>query len=122
MKLYEVIRICCLYVFCYYHILSYSLGYIFVINVHMAVYLFNIVIYVFLLLCICILIVRLLYFHRASWHSSATLIEVFPCFFLSCKANARVKPAKMGHGPQSSKFLCCSMYYLFCVVLFIVCV
>jgi hypothetical protein len=23
----------------------------------------------------------------------ATLTEVFPCFFLSCKANARVKPA-----------------------------
>jgi hypothetical protein len=29
-------------------------------------------------------------FHRASWHYSATLIEVFPCFFFSCKANARV--------------------------------
>jgi hypothetical protein len=23
-------------------------------------------------------------FHRAIWHSSATLTEVFPCFFLSC--------------------------------------
>ena len=32
----------------------------------------------------------------------ATLTEVFPCFFLSCKANARVKPAKTGHGPHSS--------------------
>jgi hypothetical protein len=31
-----------------------------------------------------------------------TLTEVFPCFFLSCKANARVKPAKTGHGPHSS--------------------
>jgi len=58
-----------------------------------------------------------------------TLTEVFPCFFLSCKANARVKPAKTGHGPHSSKFLCysmyflcCSMYCLFCVVLCIVCV
>jgi len=57
----------------------------------------------------------------ASWHSSATLIEGFLCFFLSCKANARVKPAKMGHDPHSSK-LCCSMYCLFCVVLWIVCV
>ena len=36
------------------------------------------------------------------WHSSATLTEVFPCFFLSCKANARVKLAKTGHGPHSS--------------------
>jgi hypothetical protein len=26
-----------------------------------------------------------------------TLTEVFPCFFLSCKANARVKLAKTGH-------------------------
>jgi len=60
--------------------------------------------------------------HRATWQSSATLIEVFPCFFLSCKANARVKPAKMGHGPHSSKLLCCSMYCLFCVVLCTVCV
>jgi len=28
----------------------------------------------------------------------ATLTEVLPCFFLSCKANARVYLAKMGHG------------------------
>jgi hypothetical protein len=27
---------------------------------------------------------------------------VFPCFFLSCKANARVYLAKTGHGPHSS--------------------
>jgi hypothetical protein len=27
-----------------------------------------------------------------------TLAEVFPCFFLSCKANARVQFAKTGHG------------------------
>jgi hypothetical protein len=72
-----------------------------------------------------------MYLHRASWHSSATLTEVFPCFFLSCKTNARVKPAKMGHGQHSSKIfvlfyilfvLCRSMYCLFCVVLCIVCV
>ena len=42
-------------------------------------------------------------FHRANWHSSATLTEVFPCFSLSCKANARVYPAKTGHGPHSSQ-------------------
>jgi hypothetical protein len=54
--------------------------------------LFNSVSYVFLLLCLCILIVMYVRFcfHRANWHSSATLIEGFPCFFLSCKANARV--------------------------------
>ena len=61
-----------------------------------------------------------MYIHRASWHSSATLTEGFPCFFFSCKANSKVKPAKTGHGPLSSKLLCCSMYYLFCVVLCII--
>ena len=44
-------------------------------------------------------------------YSSATLTEGFPCFFLSCKANARVKLAKTGHGPQSSKLV------VICVVL-----
>ena len=63
-----------------------------------------------------------MYFLRAIWHSSATLTEVFPCFFLSCKANARIKPAKTGHGPHCSKILCCSMYCLFCVVLCTICV
>jgi len=29
------------------------------------------------------------YLHRASLHSSATVTEVFPCFFFSCKANSR---------------------------------
>jgi hypothetical protein len=57
--------------------------------------LFDNVIYVFFLLCLCILIICL---------CMTTLTEVFPCFFLSCKANARVKPAKTGHGPHSSKF------------------
>ena len=64
---------------------------------------------------------------RALWQNSqkrnmATLTKVFPCLFLSCKANARVKSAKTGHGPHSSWFLCCCMYCLFCVVLCIVCV
>jgi len=40
-----------------------------------------------------------------------TLTEAFPCFFLSCKANARVKLAKTRHGPLSSKLL------VVCVVL-----
>jgi hypothetical protein len=51
---------------------------------------------------------------------STTLTEVSPYFLLSCTANARVNPAKTGHGPHSSYFLCCSMYFL-CVVLCIVC-
>ena len=52
---------------------------------------------------------------------AATLTEVFPCFFLGCKANARVILAKVGHGPHSSKIvvllyvlfvLYCSIYYM----------
>ena len=31
--------------------------------------------------------------------------EVFPCFFLGCKANARVILAKTGHSPHSSKIV-----------------
>ena len=70
--------------------------------------LFNFVNYVFLLLCLCILIVIyvlfcIFCFHRANWHSSATLTEVFPCFFHTCKANARIYLAKTGHGPHSSQ-------------------
>jgi magnesium-transporting ATPase (P-type) len=40
-----------------------------------------------------------------------TLTEVFPYFFFSCKANARVKFAKTGHGPHSS------ILVVICVVL-----
>jgi len=53
---------------------------------------------------------------------AATLTEVFPCFFLSCKANARVNLVKTGHGPHSPKLLCCSVLCLFFAVLCIVCV
>ena len=45
--------------------------------------------------------------------SSATLTEVFPYFFLSFKANARVKLAKTGHGPHSSKLVICVFPLLF---------
>ena len=50
----------------------------------------------------------------------STLTEVFPCFSLSCKANARVYLAKTGHGPHSSLIvlfhaLIVLFYVLFCV-------
>jgi len=41
-------------------------------------------------------------FHCANSHSPTTLTEVFPCFFLGCKANARVYLPKTGHGSHSS--------------------
>ena len=43
------------------------------------------------------------------------------CFFLSCKANARIKPAKTGHGQHSSNFRV-FLYIVFFLVLCIVCV
>jgi len=42
-----------------------------------------------------------------------TLTEVLPCFFLSCKANARVKLAKTGHGTHFSKLVICFVLLLF---------
>jgi len=83
----------------------------------MVVFLFNTVIYVFFIFMSMYSSCMFMYLRRASWHSSATLTDVFPCFFLSCKANATAKPAKMRHGPHSSKFLFCSMHFLFRVVL-----
>jgi hypothetical protein len=41
------------------------------------------------------------------------LTEVFPCFFLSCKANARVKLAKTEHGPYSSTLVVICLVRLF---------
>jgi hypothetical protein len=89
------------------------------------------------------------YFLHVSVFVTPTQTEVFPCFFLSCKANARAKPAKTGHGPHSFKlfvliyvffvlfyvffvsfyvffvlfyvFLCCSMYFLCCSMYFLCC-
>ena len=40
--------------------------------------------------------------------------EVFPCFYLSCKANAKVKPANTGQGPHSSK-----IFVVLCIVCFV---
>ena len=65
--------------------------------------------------CLCILIVVYVFL------DADTLTEVFPCFFLGCKTNARVIQAKTGHGTHSSKIvvlfyvlfvLYCSMYCL----------
>ena len=47
---------------------------------------------------------------------------VFPCFFLSCKANARVKLAKTGHGPHSSTLVViCVVRLLFVFYVLFVC-
>ena len=66
-----------------------------------------VVFYVYLLLSsmytycclLCILIVVYVFL------DAATLTEVFPCFFLGCKANARVILVKTGHGTHTSKIV-----------------
>jgi hypothetical protein len=58
-----------------------------------------------------------MYVHRASWHSATILTEGFPSFSLSCKANARIKPAKTGHVSHFSK-----IFVLFCVLFLCKCV
>ena len=80
------------------------LFYSFVYGCMFYILLFNSVSYVFLLLCLCILIdmYALFCIFVANWHSPATLTEVFPFFFLSCKANARIHLSKTEHGPHSS--------------------
>ena len=75
----------------------------------------------YIIVCLCSFCM-FMYLHRASWHSSATMTEVFPCFFLSCKANARVKPAKVGHGPHSSIFMLFSVLFVLCRFVYCLCV
>jgi dolichol kinase len=88
----------------YYHISSYYLGYIFIIVYNVLILLVN-VIYVFLLLLLCILI---------GYLCITTLTEVFPCFFLSCKANTRVKSRKDGARPAI--FLIFVLFYVLFVL------
>ena len=65
--------------------------------------------------CLCLLIVVYVFL------DAATLTEVFPCFFLGCKANARVILAKTGHGPHSSNccVVLCIVYFVLFYVLFV---
>jgi len=56
-----------------------------------------------------------MYLHRATWHSSATLTEVFPCFFLSRKANTKGKTRK--DEARHSLFQIVVLFY----VLFVLC-
>jgi hypothetical protein len=66
--------------------------------------------------CVCVGFVMCGFFDNMYTEVFLTLTDVFPCFLLSCKANARVKLAKTGQGPYSSKLV------VNFVVLCIVCV
>ena len=68
-----------------------------------------------------------IYFRNSFYEGFLILTEVFPWFFLSCKANARVKLAKMGHGPHSSTlvlfvlFVCYFCYSMYCLCINVYC-
>jgi len=51
----------------------------------------------------------------------SVFFEAFPCFSLSCKANARVKLATTGHGPHSSTLvvICVLRLFVLFYVLFV---
>jgi hypothetical protein len=77
------------------------------------------VIYVYIILSLSVDVTKVsrINFH---WNAGVT-IQVFPCFFLSCKANARIYLAKTGHGrhfPILFSFYCsvCSVLYILCTV------
>jgi len=74
---------------------------------------------VWMFLVICILYLQLLTLTEVFLNLTEvflTLTKVFPCFFLSCKANARVKLTMTGHGPHSSTLVCICVVRLLCVV------
>jgi hypothetical protein len=61
--------------------------------------------------------------HKFLLHSlqsiTCTCFEQYlACFFLNCKANARVKLAKTGHGPHSTTLVCICVVRMLLFVLF----
>jgi magnesium-transporting ATPase (P-type) len=69
-------------------------------------------------MCTVLLVICILYLTEVF----LTLTEVFPCFFLSCKANARLKLAKKEYGPHSSKLVViCVVLLLFVLFYVFVC-
>ena len=66
-----------------------------------------------------------IYLHLANWHFSATLTEVYPCLFLTCKANATVNPQIRGTArilPNCRVVLCIVCFVSFCVLFVCRCV
>jgi hypothetical protein len=67
----------------------------------------------YMYVCVCLCVCVCLGFVMCNV-CTTTFTGVFPCFFLSCKGNARVKLAKTGDGPDSSKLV------VICVVLLLI--
>ena len=77
---------------------------------------------IFILLCSCIFIMLCLCIFIVPASTLTTLTEVFPWFFLSCKENARVRPAKMGHGPHFQIFVLFYVLFVLCHSVYCLCV
>ena len=85
-------------------------------------FLFNVVSNVFLLLCLCIIIVMyvlfcIFFFHRADWHSSATLTEIFRAFSSVVSQMQGYKSQRRGTARTLPKLI-----VLFCVLFVCKCV
>jgi hypothetical protein len=106
-------------------LLSYSFiffRFYFFINVYTVVFPFNTVIYAFLFLCQCILIESLCIFIVPAGTLRLPWLRLFRAFSSVVRPMPGHNPQRRGTVRTLPKFLCCSMYRLFCVVLCTVCV
>jgi hypothetical protein len=69
--------------------------------------------------CTCVLVWVFLVICILNSEVFLNLTEVFQCFFLSCKANARVKLVTTGHGPHSSTLVVISVVRLLFVLYYV---
>ena len=76
--------------------------------------------FIFFVTCVCVCVCVCVYMFCNVWvycnTYTITLAGGFPCFLLSCKANARVKLAKTGHGPRSSKLVIICVVFMLIVL------
>jgi hypothetical protein len=70
-------------------------------------------------ICVCVCVYRFCNVWVYCNTCTTTLPGGFPCFFLSCKANVRVKFAKMGHGTHSSKLVVVCVVLLLFVLFYV---
>jgi len=61
-----------------------------------------------------------MYLHRASWHSSADLTDVYPCFFPQLLGKCKGKTCKERTRHTLFKIFVLFLFCLFCAVLCIV--
>ena len=66
------------------------------------------------------------FYKNNNLRNRCILLVILSCFFLSCKANARVKLAKTGHSPHSSTLVVIGvvrlLFVLFYVLFVYICV